>query len=169
MRPQSAELERALTGRVREHHRFLLGELLDELEFLDEKIARPEARIAQEVAALAPVAEVVERLDSIPGVDRQTAILIVAEIGVDMSQWPTDKHLTAWAGLAPGNNETGGKARLARTRQGNKYLRRGLVQAAHAAARKKDNYLRSLYYRLARRRGSGRVAMAVARTNLQLR
>ena len=98
MRPKRAELERTLHGRVHEHHRLLLGELLDELEFLDEKIARLEARIEQEVAALARFAEVVQHLDSLPGVDRQMAILIVVEIGVDRSHWSTDKHLTAWAG-----------------------------------------------------------------------
>ena len=107
-------------------------------------------------------------MDTIPGIDRQLAILVVAEVGVDMSRFPSDRHLTAWAGVAPGNDETGGKTRPSKTRQGNKYLRSGLVLAAHAAAHTKDTYLRSLYYRLAARRGKGRAAMAVARTLLQM-
>ena len=85
-----------------------------------------------------------------------------------MSRFPTDKHLTAWAGLAPGNNETGGKQRPAKARQGNRYLRSGLTQAAHAAAHTKRTYLRAMYYRLAARRGKSRAAVAVARTILQI-
>ena len=92
----------------------------------------------------------------------------MAEIGVDMSRFPSDRHLTTWAGVAPGNNETGGKSRSTKTRKGNKYLRLGLVLAAHSAARTKNTYLRSLYYRLAPRRGKGRAAMAVGRTILQM-
>jgi transposase len=168
MRSKRSELERALAGQLREHHRFMLSELLEELDFLDSKIANVERRIEQQVAAMPPFSEAVKLLDTIPGIDVQMAILIVAEIGVDMSRFPTDKHLVAWAGLAPGNNETGGKARPARTRKGNNYLRRALTQAAHAAARKKDCYLRSMYCRLARRRGEGRAAFAVGRTILQI-
>jgi hypothetical protein len=113
-------------------------------------------------------AEAIERLDTIPGVARQTAILMVAEMGVAMAQFPSDKHLAAWAGLAPGNNQTGGKQRPARTRKGNRYLRRGLVQAAHAAARKRGSYLKALYHRIAARRGAKRAIVAVARTILQI-
>jgi hypothetical protein len=101
-------------------------------------------------------------------VDRLTAVTIVAEIGVDMCRFPSDRHLTAWAGVAPGNNETGGKQRSGKTRQGNRYLRRILVLAAHGAARTKKTYLKSLYYRLKSRRGAGKAAMAVGRTILQM-
>jgi transposase len=85
-----------------------------------------------------------------------------------MSRFPSDRHLTAWAGVAPGNNQTGGKSRASKTRQGNKYLRLGLVLAAHGAARTKHTYLQALYHRLAARRGKGRAAMAVGRTILQM-
>ena len=112
-------LEQALTGQVREHHRFVLGELLDHLVYLDGKIATLEERMQTLVTALPGFAEAIERLDTIPGVARQTAILMVAEMGVEMEQFPSDKHLAAWAGLAPGNNQTGGKQRPARTRKGN--------------------------------------------------
>jgi len=168
LRHKQAALEQALQGRVRAHHRYLLRHLLAHLEFLNREIAEVEAHIEAEVAARPPFAEAVEVLDSIPGVDRQTGIVIVTEIGVDMSRFPSAGHLTAWAGLAPGNNQTGGKERPSPTRKGNRYLRRALVQAGHAAAHKKGSYLRSMYYRIARRRGSGRAAVAVGRTILEI-
>jgi transposase len=112
--------------------------------------------------------DVVQLLDTIPGVDRQLAILIVAEIGVDMSRFPSDRQLTAWAGVAPGNNETGGKRRTAEARQGNKYLCSGLVLGAHGAAHTRGSYLQSLYHRIAARRGKGRAAVAFGRTILQM-
>ncbi len=167
LRNKQAELERARTGRVRPHHRFMLRRLLGHLDFLDEELAALTQEIAQRLETMPPFQEAISRLDTIPGVNRPMATLIVAEIGVDMSRFPTDKHLTAWAGLAPGNNETGGKRRPAKARWGNRYLRSGLTQAAHAAARKKGSYLRSLYYRLAARRGKSRAAVAVARSILQ--
>jgi transposase len=139
MRSKREVLEQALTGRVREHHRFLLGELLDHLTYLDGKLATLEERMQSLVAALPGFAEAIERLDTIPGVNTQTARMIVAEIGVEMGQFPSDKHLAAWAGLAPGNNQTAGKQRTTRTRKGNRHLRQGLVQAAHAAACKRGS------------------------------
>lgn len=168
LRRKLVELERALTGLVREHHRFLLGQLLQHLAFMDEEIGAIEARIEQEVAALPPFAAQVPQLDAIPGLDRVAAITILAEIGVDMSRFGTAARLSAWAGMAPGNNETGGKARPTRTRKGNKYLRRVLTQAAHAAAHKKDSVLRTRYYRLVRRVGKSRAAVAVGRSILEI-
>ena len=168
LRKKRAALEQALAGRLREHHRFLLTQLLTHLEFLDEELGTLQARIEAMLEAMDPFREAVERLDSIPGVNERIATLIVAEIGVDMSRFPSAKHLTAWAGLVPGNNETGGKQRPSRTRKGNRYLRAGLVQAAHAAARKRGCYLKALYHRLAARRGAQRAAVAVARTILQI-
>jgi transposase len=168
MRPKLGELERAWTGLVREHHRCMLGQLRQHLQFADEEIAALEERIAQELAALPAFAELVPKLDTIPGVDRLAAITILAEIGVDMSRCGSAERRGAWAGMVPGNNETGGQARAARTRQGNKYLRRILTQAAHAAARKKESALRARYYRLVRRRGQGRAAIAVGRSILEI-
>ncbi|MHC4617182.1 MAG: IS110 family RNA-guided transposase [Planctomycetota bacterium] len=167
LRNKRAELERALVGRVTAHHRFLLGELLEQLEFLDKQVAEVEARIEEQLTQMPEYQEAIELLDTIPGVSRQLATMIVAEIGVDMSRFPSDRHLTAWAGVAPGNNETGGKRRSGKTRKGNRYLQRGLVLAARAAARTKHTYLRSLYHRLAARRGKSRAAVAVGRTVLQ--
>ena len=167
MRKKQADLERALVGQLTEHHRFMLNELLDQLDVLDQQIAKIEARMEEQLAQMPPFRAAVILLDTLPGVDRQLAIAIVAEIGVDMSRFPSDRHITAWAGVAPGNNETGGKQRSGKTRKGNRFLRRALVLAAWGAVRSKRNYLRSQYYRLAARRGKPRAAMAVGRSILQ--
>jgi transposase len=168
LRKKRADLERALVGRLREHHRFMLLHLLAQLDFLDEEITLLDAHIDALIAGQPEVAAAVERLDSIPGVSRLTAIVLVAEIGADVSRFPTARHLAAWAGLAPGNRETGGTPRAAGTRKGNRYLRRCLVQAALAAARTKGSYLKALYHRLAARRGKRRAAVAVARSLLEI-
>lgn len=168
LRNKLEELEQALTGRVRGHHRFLLAELLCHLDFVDERIAHLEAEIERRLADMPDFVEAVERLDTIPGVDRLTAIAIVAEIGVDMSRFPSDRHLSSWAGMAPGNNASGGKQRSGKTRKGNGYRRRTLVQAARAAARTKGTYLKAQYHRIAARRGKNRAAVAVGHTILQI-
>jgi transposase len=168
MRKKREELERALVGKLTPHHRFMLTELLGQLDFLDQQIAKLEARIEEQLAQMSAYQSAVELLDTIPGVSRQLAILIVAETGVDMSRFPSDRHITAWAGLAPGNNETGGKKYPGRVRRGNKYLQSSLVLAAHTASNTKNTYLRSLYSRLAARRGRSRAAVAVGRTILQM-
>jgi transposase len=168
LRNKRTELERALVGQITPHQRYLLSDLLIHLDFLDEQIARQEAHVEGQLSQMPRYLEVVRLLDTIPGIDRQLAILIVAEIGVDMSRFPSDRHLTAWAGVAPGNNETGGKRRSGEARQGNKYLCSGLVLGAHGAARTKGSYLQSLYHRIAARRGKGRAAVAVGRTILQM-
>ena len=130
MRKKQADLERALVGQLTEHHRFMLNELLDQLDVLDQQIAKIEGRIEEQLAQMPPFRAAVILLDTLPGVDRQLAIAIVAEIGVHMSRFPSDRHITAWAGVAPGNNETGGKQRSGKTRKGNKYLLRALTLAA---------------------------------------
>ena len=167
LRQKRDELQRALVGRLTDHHRFMLSQLLIQLDFLDEQILHLEARMEEQLTQMRGYEAAVQLLDSIPGIDRHLAILIVAEIGTDMSRFPSDRHLSAWAGVAPGNNQTGGKQRSGKARAGNRYLKRGLVLAAHGAARTKHSYLRSLYYRLTARRGRARAAVAVARTILQ--
>lgn len=137
LQKKRAELEQALTGRFKAHHRFLLGQLLSHLDFLDSEMSTLDTRIDEMLMLMPPFAEAVERLDTIPGIERTTALVVVAEIGVDMSRYPNDRHLAAWAGLTPGNNETGGKQRSSRIRKGNRYIKRALVQAAWAAVRKK--------------------------------
>jgi transposase len=163
MRDKRELLAQALTGRVKAHHRFVLAELLCQIDSLDETIDRFDAEIE---TYCAPFEAAIERLDTIPGVGREMAEMIVAEIGTDMSHFPTADHLAAWAGLAPGNDESAGKRRSGRTRKGNRTLRQGLIQAAHAAAHTKQTYLAAQYHRLAARRGNKRAIVAVAHSIL---
>jgi len=156
-------LVKALEGRVKPHHRFVLTELLCQIDSLDETLERFNEQIE---AYCRPFEEAVVLLDTIPGVGRETAEVIVAEIGTDMGRFPTANHLAAWAGVAPGNNESGGKRRSGRTRQGNKPLGAALNQAAHGAARTKDTYLSAQYHRLARRIGKKKAIVAVAHSIL---
>ena len=190
LRNKLPELERALAGRVREHHRFLIANHLAQIDFLDEQIAAFDAEIIRQVeragvppADLPPAAPpeaaadqtpttsggqplawatAIALLDTIPGVGQRLAEQLLAEIGPDMSRFPTEAHIASWAKLAPGNNESAGKRYSGRTGHGNRWLRSSLVQAAHAAVKVKDTYLRSFYYRLAGRRGAKRAIVAVA-------
>ena len=161
LRKKRDELERALSGRLQPHHRFLLTELLAQIDGLDETIARFDDAIARHCAAHEQEA-VIQLLDTIPGVGRAMAELLVAEVGVDMTRFPTPGHLAAWAGVAPGNNESAGRQRSGRTRKGNAWLKTALVQAAHGAARTKGTALAAKYKRVAARRGAKRAIMAVA-------
>lgn len=158
MRDKREELAKALAGRVKSHHRFVLTELLCQIDSLDETIARFDHEIE---SYCRPFEEEVILLDTIPGVGRAAAEIIVAEIGTDMSRFPDADHLAAWAGVAPGNNESAGKRRSGRTRKGNQALRTVLNQAAHAAARTKNTYLSAQYHRLAGRRGAKKAIVAV--------
>jgi transposase len=159
LRDKRPLLEQALCGRVGAHHRFILSELLCQIDSLDQSIARFDAEVAK---AMLPFAEAVELLDTIPGVAPASAQVIVSEIGTEMSRFPNARHLAAWAGVAPGNHESAGKRLSGRARQGNHYLRQILVQAAHAASRMRGTYLSSLFHRLAARRGKKRAILAVA-------
>jgi transposase len=163
LREKREALVKALEGRVKPHHRFVLTELLCQIDSLDETLERFNEQIE---AYCRPFEEAVVLLDTIPGVARETAEIIVAEIGTDMSRFPTANHLAAWAGVAPGNNESGGKRRSGRTRQGNKPLGAALNQAAHGAAHTKDTYLSAQYHRLARRIGKKKAIVAVAHSIL---
>lgn len=163
LRKQLPRLRPALTGRVTEHHRFLLGLLLDEVEAVERLLARLEGRIA---AVLAPFAEAVRRLTTIPGVDRRTAEVVAAEIGTDMGRFPGEGQLASWAGLCPGNDESAGKRRSGKTPKGNVWLKRALVQAAWAASHTKGTYLAAYYRRLAARRGRKRALVALGHTLL---
>jgi transposase len=163
LKSKTAELAQALTGRVRDHHRFLLAEYLDEWEALERRIQRIEAEINKRIR---PFEAAVALWQTIPGVDRVTACHLVSEIGVDMSPFPTAQHLASWAALCPGNHESAGKRKSGKTRAGNKWLRRTLCQAAWAVTRKKNCYLATQFKRLAARRGVKRAAIAVAHSIL---
>jgi transposase len=163
LRDKRDQLAQALEGRMQAHHRFVLSELLAQIDSLDESIARFDAEIE---AYCRPFEEAVARVDTIPGVGREAAEIIISEIGMDMSRFPSADHLAAWAGVAPGNNESAGKHRSGRTRKGNRALVSALTQAARAAAHTKNTYLAAQYHRLAGRRGKKRAAMAVAHSIL---
>jgi transposase len=163
LRDKRDQLSKALEGRVKPHHQFVLTELLGQIDNLDETIARFDAEIEKYCR---PFEEAVELLDTIPGVARRTAEVIVSEIGNDMSRFPTADHLAAWAGVAPGNNESAGKRYSGKTRKGNQALEVTLIQAAHAAAHTHNTYLASQYHRLAPRRGKKRAIVAVAHSIL---
>ncbi len=158
LRNKIPQLQQALEGRVTPHHRFLLRELLDHHYFVESKMRRIEREVAER---LGPFQSEVARLCTIPGVDRVTAWGLLAEIGLDMSQFPDAQHLASWAGLCPGSHESTGKRKSGKIRKGSLWLRRCLCQAAWAVSTKKNNYL-SAYRRLAARRGSKRATIAVA-------
>jgi transposase len=163
LREKREQLDKALEGRVKPHHRFVLAELLCQVDSLDESIARFDAEIEKYCR---PFEEAVELLDTIPGVAQRVAEVIVSEIGSDMSRFPTADHLAAWAGVAPGNNESAGKRYSGTTRHGNRALTAALVQAAHAASHTRNTYLSAQYHRLAGRRGKKRAIVAVAHSIL---
>jgi transposase len=163
LREKRDGLIKALEGQVKSHHRFVLTELLCQVDSLDETINRFDQQIEEYCR---PFEEIVTLLDTIPGVARQTAEIIVSEIGVDMSRFETADHLAAWAGVAPGNNETAGKRLSGKTRRGNKALGVALNQAAHAAAHTKNTYLSAQYHRLAGRRGQKKAVVAVSHSIL---
>lgn len=163
LREKREQLVKALEGRVKPHHRFILAELLCQIDNLEEAIGRFDEQIT---ALCGPFEATIALLDTIPGVARQTAEIIVSEIGMDMSRFPSAAHLAAWAGVAPGNNESAGKRRSGKTRKGNQALGVALNQAAHGAAHTKGTYLSAQYHRLAGRRGKKKAIMAVAHSIL---
>jgi transposase len=159
------QLTQALNHSLSDHHRFLLGQLLDQVEHLERQVARFERRIG-EVMTDNPFERAVATLDPIPGINRRAAQAILAEIGTDMSRFPTAAHLASWAGLCPGNHESAGKRKSGRTRDGNRWLCQMLVQCAWAAARTKSSYFHQRYHRLKARRGHKRALIAIAHAML---
>jgi len=163
LRGKIPELQKALEGHLTEHHRFLLRLLWKELTQQEALIAELEAKIEERTRSFAPE---IERLDAVPGVDRRVAEVVLAELGGDMRPFPTHRHLSAWAGMCPGNEESAGKRRKRRITPGNRWLKRTLVQAAWAASHTKNSYLASQYRRLVGRRGKKRTLIAVGHSIL---
>src|SRR5580693_4208382 len=157
LRGKRPELRLALRGRITDHHRLMLRELMEDLEFVERKIQRLDAEIASKVDI-----ETLARLATIPGIDLITAWTLLAELGTDMSVFASPRHAAAWAGLCPGNHESGGKRLSNRTRKGNRWLRRALCQSAWAASRKKNCYLAAFFYRKAGKHGIRKAIMALA-------
>jgi transposase len=159
LRKKLPRLQTALDGRVEDHHRFLLAMQLDRIEQVEASIQQLDQRIDDK---LVPYAEQHVRLMQIPGVDRVGAAVLIAELGVDMSVFPSVRHAAAWAGVCPGNNESAGKRKGQPGRKGNIHLTTTLVQAAMSASKTKGTYLKEKYWRLKARRGAMRAALAVA-------
>ena len=163
LREKRELLEQALTGTFKPHHRFMLIQHLSHIDFLDEQIAKLDAALEEQMR---PFQAELMRWDQIPGINLRIAQVLVAEIGTDLKQFEDAAHLASWAGMCPGNNESGGKRKSGRTRKGSKWLRRALVEAAHGAARTKAKYFKNLYHRLAGRRGKQRAIVAVGHSLL---
>jgi len=159
LRRKLPALREALAGRFRKHHALLVSQLLAHLDYLDEAL---EILTAQIEEALGPFATEAARLDAIPGVGPRTAEILIAELGVDMRQFPTARHVASWAGLCPGTHESAGKHRAVRTRKGNRWLRAALIEAALAAINVRDSALAARYRRLVRHRGHKKAIVAVA-------
>ena len=155
----------ALNGRVRAHHRGMIRMHLDHLHYLEKQIESLDAVIDQQ---LQPYRTAIDLLITIPGVQKDTAASILAEIGDDMSAFPSDAHLASWAGVSPGNNESAGKKKGTRTTKGNKGLKCALCQAAWAASKTKGTRLSAFYWRLVKRRGPRKANMALAHLILRI-
>jgi transposase len=163
LRAKIPALEEAFSGHFGEHHAFLCRQIIEHIDHLDVSIASLSAEIARR---LVPFEAAITILSSITGVSRATAEVMIAEMGADMSRFPTAGHLCAWAGVAPASNESAGKHRPAGTRQGAPWLRRCLIEAAKAAARTKGSYFNAQYARIARGRGPNKATVAVANSIL---
>jgi transposase len=165
MRPKMAALAEALTGRFGAHHAVACRRILAHLDFLEESIAALTEQIDQRTAAFEAV---YTSLLPVPGFDRLTIDVIVAETGADMTRSPTPGDLASWVGLCPGSYESAGKRRRVGTTAGNQWLRRALVESARAAARTKRSYFGAQYRQIARRRGPNKAAVAVAHSLIEL-
>jgi transposase len=165
LRRKRAELAQALTGRMSAHQCFLVAQHLAHIDALEEQIAVIGAEIAERMR---PFEGQLTLLDSIPGIGRWSAEIILAEIGPDMSRFPTAGHLASWAGMCPGHDESAGRRRSGKTRKGSPWLRVTLTEAAYAAGRGKGTYLSDRYHRLIGHKGKKKTAIAVGRTILEL-
>jgi transposase len=163
LRNKIPQLQQALAGRFSGHHALLVSHILAHLDFLEEQIASLTGEIEER---LAPFAQKAERLDEIPGVGSVTAQAIIAELGLDMSRFASHRHAASWVKICPGNHESAGKRRSGRTGKGNQHLRAALIEAAQAAARTKNTYLRAQYEQIKRRHGHNKAIVAVAHSIL---
>jgi transposase len=163
LRQKREELREALTGRLRAHHRLLLGGMLAHIDFLTTAIGKCDTAVEE---LLRPFTAMLDRVDTVPGVNKRAAEDILAEIGLDMSVFPSHKHLCSWAAVCPGNKESGGKRLSGKTRKGNPWLKAILVQCAQAAGRTKGTDLGAQFRRMMKKKGVQRAAVAVAHSIL---
>ena len=160
MEAKKPALREALAGKVTDHHRFMLKQLLEQVDHLDRMVGSFDARIEEVMSPLGR--EAVRRLDQVPGFDVRTGQNVLAEIGTDMSRFPSPHHLASWAGICPGNDKSAGKRRSGRTRKANRWLKAALTQAAWGASRTRRSYYSAQHRRIAARRGAKRATVAVA-------
>ena len=165
LRGKLPALRQALASRFRPHHAFVIGQLLAHLDYLEEAITTLSAEIER---VMAPLAEPLRRLDTIPGINQRTAEVILAEVGADMSVFPSARHLASWAALCPGHHESGGKHKSGKTRKGNRWLRTALIEAAAGASRAKNSALQARFRRVLRQRGPKKAVVAVAHALLRV-
>ncbi len=163
LRKKIPALREALVGRFHDEHALIVGQILAHIDFLDEAIDRLSCEIEEQIA---PFAAQRDLLMSIPGVKQRAAEVLISEIGVDMTAFPTPKHLASWAKVSPGNDQSAGRRRSGKTGKGNKWLRATLNESANAAARSKDTYLAAQYQRLRGRRGHSKAVTAVGHSIL---
>ncbi|MEZ4497301.1 MAG: IS110 family transposase [Thermomicrobiales bacterium] len=164
LKRKRTDLQQALHGRLNDHQRFMIAQHLEAIRFLDGQIERVSGEIEER---LAPFGAMIEVIRSIPGCGTWTAQVILAEIGTDMSRFPSPGHLSSWAGMCPGHDESGGKRRSGRIRHGSPFLRTTLVESAYAASRSNNTYLSELFARLMKRKGRKRAGIAVGRIILE--
>lgn len=165
LRKKLPELRRALHGRFRRHHAFLVEQILAKIDFLDETLARITAELDERLAPFAPM---LANLDTIPGVNRTTAVSILAETGGDMTRFVTAARLCSWGGMCPGHDESAGKRRSGKTRTANRYLRAALIQSALGASHTKGTALQARYHRVKRHRGHKKAVVAVGHQILEI-
>jgi transposase len=190
LRGKIPQLREALDGHVSDHHRFMLRTHLEHAEYIERQMASLSERIEALIASGAldpasptadeappkaeqdepngpvPFVQATDLLDEIPGIDRLASADILAEIGADMGQYPSPRHLASWSAICPGNNESAGKRKSGKTRKANRWLRRILTQVAWAASRCKKTYFSAQYHRIAHKRGKKRAIIAVAHSIL---
>jgi transposase len=159
LRAKIPELEKALCGNLRPHHRIIIEQLLSDIGLFAAQIAELDALLE---TLLRKDDDDINRLDGMPGINRRIAEVIIAEAGTDMSRFPTEHHFASWIGICPGQNESAGKRKSGKTRKGNRSLRSALVEAAFGAIRKKASYYGAQYRRIAARRGKKKALIAVA-------
>jgi transposase len=164
LRKKLPALRAALAGRFQPHHAFLVSQVLAHVDYLDDAITTVSAEVE---ARLVPFAAHLTQLDTVHGIARRTAEVILAEVGLDMSRFPSDRHLASWAGMCPGNHESAGKQKSGKTRKGNRWLRMALIEAALGAIRTKDSALAARYRRVMRHRGHKKAVVAVAHAMLR--
>jgi transposase len=157
------ELQEALTGRFTEHHSFLLGQLLAQVDFVAARITECDQRIE---VLCRPFAQKIDRLKRMAGVGQRAAEQLVSELGVDMGQFPSHRHAASWTGICPGNHESAGKRKSGKTRKGNRWLRCLLIECGWAASRSKQSYFGAQFRHLVRRRGAKKAAVAVGHSLL---